>query len=81
MRTAGICLGNGSLERRCRRFCSSRKVCLPAVQTHRGQYYGTSPSWKFDCPWEQFKRWGWTARTFGLEKEAHAYWKRRYKYR
>lgn len=81
VRTAGICLGIGSLERRCRRFCSSRKVCLPAVQTHRGQYCGTSPSWKFGCPWEQFKRWDWAARTFGLEKEARAYWKRRYKYR
>lgn len=59
----------------------SRKVCLPAVQTHRGQYYGTSPSWKCGCPWEQFKRWDWTARAFSLEEEARAYWKRHYKYR
>lgn len=81
VRTASICLGIGSLECRCRWFCSSRKVCLPAVQTRRGQYYGTSPSWKFDCPWEQFKRWGRTARTFSLEEEARAYWKRHYKYR
>lgn len=81
VRTASISSGNGSPKRRCRPFCSSRKVCLSTVQTRRGQYCGTSLSWKFGCPWEQFKRWGWTARTFSLEEEARAYWKRRYKYR
>ena len=80
VRTASICSGIGTRNAGVG-FCSSRKVCLSTVQTRRGQYCGTSPSWKFDCSWEQFKRCDWTARTFGSEEEARAYWKRHYKYR